>query len=198
MSQLGPRGETQEAFNSPGLTLAALLGRWIRVPSVCPSVHARDTQPTGHPFRARGLFRHRKRRRRGRRRGRWESNSAASPRSHEAERNSGMNSSARFSFQTNPDLFGFFSSLTCNELLQNCTQTLMFPSFMLRFSFFLVQFQQGENRFNFNLRSSQSQRAEESETVALFKRTSDNHKDRKSSNEGIRSSFGGSESTVGK
>lgn len=42
MSQLGPRGETQEAFNSPGLTLAALLGRWIRVPSVCPSVRARD------------------------------------------------------------------------------------------------------------------------------------------------------------
>lgn len=47
MSQLGPQGETQEAFNSPGPTLAALLGRWIRVLSVCPSVRVRDAQPRG-------------------------------------------------------------------------------------------------------------------------------------------------------
>lgn len=52
MSQLGPWGETQEAFNSPGLTLAALLGLWIRVLSVCPSArHA----AAGHPFRAQGF-----------------------------------------------------------------------------------------------------------------------------------------------
>lgn len=47
MSQLGPWGETQEAFNSPGLTLVALLGHWIRVLSVSASVRVQDARPRG-------------------------------------------------------------------------------------------------------------------------------------------------------
>lgn len=47
MSQLGPRGETQEAFNSLGLTLVALLVHWIRVLSVCPSARVQDAGPQG-------------------------------------------------------------------------------------------------------------------------------------------------------
>lgn len=47
MSQLGPRGETQEAFNSPCLTLVALLGHWIRVLSVCSSSRVQDQRPQG-------------------------------------------------------------------------------------------------------------------------------------------------------
>lgn len=47
MSQLGPQGETQEAFNSPGLTLVALLGHWIRDFSVCPSARVQDARLRG-------------------------------------------------------------------------------------------------------------------------------------------------------